>query len=151
MTKMLSDGRVQHDAVVGRCPKDECAGDLVAVTGWGAWTDERCVKCNCTWCYQVPRPISDIAGAEAAEKKRRAAAPDLAGQIVSLKDHLRLADARLDAADGLLRRIVEQWDENEVGMLDGEVIEEARAHLDGAAIKSPITDAAIDAAVAEIR
>lgn len=74
--------------------------------------------------------------------------PDLAGQIVSLKDHLRLADARLDAADGLLRRIVEQWDENEVGMLDGEVIEEARAHLDGAAIKSPITDAAIDAAVA---
>lgn len=125
MTKMLSDGRVQHDAVVGRCPKDECAGDLVAVTGWGAWTDERCVKCNCTWCYQVPRPISDIAGAEAAEKKRRAAAPDLAGQIVSLKDHLRIAYERADKARDILRRIVDACDEED-GEIDSALIDEAR-------------------------
>lgn len=73
---------------------------------------------------------------------------DLAGQIASLKDHLRIADARLNAAEDILRRIVDEWDESEIGMIDGAVIEEAREHLDMPTIQSPITDAAIDAAVA---
>jgi hypothetical protein len=57
---------------------------------------------------------------------KRNRAPDLAGQIARLKDHLRIADERADKARDILRRIVAEWDENEIGQIDGGVIDEAR-------------------------
>jgi hypothetical protein len=77
---------------------------------------------------------------------KRNRAPDLAGQIARLKDHLRIADERADKARDILRRIVDACDEED-GEIDSALIDEARKCLDGAAIQSPITDAAIDAAV----
>ena len=74
--------------------------------------------------------------------------PDLPGQIASLKDHLRIAYTRLDKADDILRRIVEGWDGNNDSAVAA-AIESARVHLDMEASRSPITDDAIDAAVAE--
>ena len=77
---------------------------------------------------------------------KNAAALDFAGQIASLKDHLRLSGTRLNAAEDILRSLVDEWDET--GQIGKTVIEDARAHLDMAppSAQSPITDAAIDAA-----
>lgn len=76
MATTLSDGRVQHDdVIVGTCGSD-CKGDLVPITGWGAWTDERCTRCGRTWCYQVPRQISEIAHEAEVEARARGAAKE---------------------------------------------------------------------------
>lgn len=139
----MNNEPVVRSEVTGWCGAS-CGGDLRAIVADGAWSAEKCSKCNGTWWFQVPRPLDDIALAEAAEKKRRG--PDLAGQIASLKDHLRIADERADKARDILRRIVDACDEED-GEIDSALIDEARECLDGAAIQSPITDAAIDAAV----
>lgn len=71
MPKTLSDGCVEHDEIVGVCPKSECHGDLHPVPGWGAWISETCDACRCSWTYQEPYQNRDIATAAGREAKRR--------------------------------------------------------------------------------
>jgi hypothetical protein len=88
-----------RDEVIGFCGKS-CGGDLHPLIADGAWSAEKCLKCNGSWWFQVPRKIDEIEAAAGAEKKRRETelAPDAPGVPTAP------TDASLEArAEGALK------------------------------------------------